>query len=141
MIVPNLMVADMARAVGFYRDALGFTVVLGVDASRETRFGPDAAPETAVFTILEGHGGQLMLQTVESLADDLPEAFAGGLPERPGAAVYLRDVSPDAALPALPREAILRGPETAWYGMRELYLRDPDGHVICLAAPEGDAPA
>ena len=141
MIVPNLMVSDMARAVAFWRDALGFSVALTVDAARETRFGPDADPETAVFAILDGAGGQLMLQTEASLAQDLPAGFSGGLPDRPGVAVYLRDLPPDEIAARLPAGAILKGPETSWYGMREVYFRDPDGHVICVAAAEGPAPA
>ncbi len=141
MIVPNLMCSDMARSVAFWRDRLGFAVTMTVDAARETRFGPDASPATAVFAILEGAGGQLMLQTAASLAEDLPRAFAGGLPDRPGTAIYLRDLSPDAVAADLPAEALLKGPETSWYGMREVYFRDPDGHVICVAAPDGPAPA
>ncbi|WP_339950326.1 VOC family protein [uncultured Albimonas sp.] len=140
MIIPNLMVTDMARSVAFWRDALGFAVTMTVDAARESRFGPEADPDASVFTILEGAGGQLMLQTVESLAADLP-SFAGGLPDRPGIGIYLRDLSPDEVLTRLPEGAVLKAPETAWYGMRELFLRDPDGHVICVAAAEGPAPA
>jgi hypothetical protein len=27
-------------------------------------------------------------------------------------------------------------PKVAWYGMKQLYLRDPDGYLICFQWPE-----
>ena len=143
MIVPNLMVSDMGRAAGFWRDGMGFAVKMSVDAARETLFDDQARPETALFVLLERDGDQLMLQTADSLAEDAP-GFERGLPDRPGGALYLRGADPDAQA-AILREAgyapaILKAPETTWYGMRELWLRDPDGHVACLARPEGPAP-
>ena len=51
MIVPNLMVSDMARSVRFYRDTLGMTSTmtvsaasLGIEISEAFQFEPESVP-------------------------------------------------------------------------------------------------
>lgn len=134
MIVPNLIVTDMAQSVAFYRDILGFTVKFAVTPDR-TMAEEDG---DAAFTILEWDGAEIMLQTEESLNGELSvDAIP---PTRPWGTVYLRGMHPKEAIGHLDARAILKGPETTWYGMNELYVRDPDGHILCIGAPEGPAP-
>ncbi|MGM0584016.1 MAG: VOC family protein [Pseudomonadota bacterium] len=140
MIVPNLMVSDMPRAVAFWRDALGFRLVMTVDAARRAGQGTEAKPQGAVFAVLERGGDQIMLQTAESLAAELPVFDASAPVPPPSGALYLQDYPPEVAAGRLPPGAVLKGPERAWYGMRELYAQDPDGHVICLAVADGPSP-
>lgn len=138
MIIPNLMVTDMARSVAFYRDKLGLAVDMSVGADRSFAHGGEIA-DNAVFTVLAWDGAQLMLQTVASLAGDVP-AFSADQTPSPGGTVYFRGFDPDTVAGNLSADEIVKGPETSWYGMRELYVRDPDGHIICLGAPDGAAP-
>ncbi len=138
MIIPNLMVTDMARSVAFYRDKLGMAVDMSVGADRSFVQGGEAA-DNAVFTVLTWDGAQLMLQTVASLAGDVP-AFSTDQAPTPSGTVYFRGFVPDAVAEKLSADEIVKGPETSWYGMRELYVRDPDGHILCLGAPDGAAP-
>jgi len=137
-IIPNLMVSDMRRSVAFYRDILGMTVVVMVAADRSI-LAVDAAAE-AVFTTLEWNGAQLMLQTTESLARELDAISPDHRPTASGT-VYFRGFDPDTVLGKLAPEQVLRGPLRQWYGMRELYLRDPDGYILCLGIPDGPPPA
>ena len=139
MIVANLMVTDMARAVAFYRDKLGMTVTMSVSAGRDIRQDGSVADDTA-FAILTWDGAELMLQTAASLAEDVP-GFAADQVPMPAGTVYFRGYAPDAVAGTLTDAEIVKGPETSWYGMRELFVRDPDGHVICLGAPDGPGPA
>lgn len=132
MIIPNLMVRDLGRAIAFYRDVIGLKLTLTVGADRSVAMGEIA--DDAVFATLEGHGGQLMLQTEDSLGAELAP-LAGGLPPRRSGTIYFRDVDP-AILDGKAVER-LKAPETTWYGMREAYVADPDGHIICLGAPDG----
>jgi catechol 2,3-dioxygenase-like lactoylglutathione lyase family enzyme len=128
MIVPNLMVTDMARAVAFYTQVLGMACTVAVRADRSVM--TDGASDGAVFVTLEHEGAQLMLQTAASLAEELPMFSADQRPA-PAGTVYMRGLDPDAVLPRAAPESVVKGPLVQWYGMRELYLRDPDGHVIC----------
>ena len=138
MIVPNLMVTDMRRSVAFYSDVLGMKLTMAVSPAREVLAKSDG--EGAVFATLEWDGNQLMLQTVESLAADVPSFGADQRPAA-GGTIYFRGLHPDTMAARVAPEQVVKGPEVAWYGMKELYLRDPDGHIICLGAPEGAPPA
>ena len=137
MIVPNFMVSDMARSVRFYRDTLGMTLTMTVSPDREVGWPGDVGG--AAFAVLEWDGAKLMLQTVESLAGELPVFGAEHRPV-PSGTIYFRGMHPDSVRDRVGDEEVVKGPERSWYGMMELYLRDPDGYVICVGAPDGGAP-
>ena len=80
-------------------------------------------------------GPQLMLQTVESLAGELA-VFAPGHAPAPSGTICFRGLHPGSMRDRVADEDVVKGPERRWYGMMELYVRDPDGYVICLGAPE-----
>ncbi len=138
MIIPNLMVADIQRSLAFYRDKLDMTVMMTVGADKTFNQGSEVVTDP-VFAIVEWGGDQLMLQTRGSLTADLPTVPAGGDAGLWGT-VYMRGFAPDVVMEKIDAADVVKGPETSWYGMRELYVRDPDGHVICLGAPDGEAP-
>ncbi|MDE2823402.1 MAG: VOC family protein [Chloroflexota bacterium] len=136
MIVPNLMVSDMARSVRFYRDTIGMTLTMTVSPEREVGWPGEASG--AAFAVLEWDGAQLMLQTVESLAGELA-VFAPDHAPAPSGTIYFRGLHPGSVRDRVAAEDVVKGPERSWYGMMELYVRDPDGYVICVGAPEGGA--
>jgi catechol 2,3-dioxygenase-like lactoylglutathione lyase family enzyme len=137
LIIPNLMVSDMRRSVAFYRDVLGLQPSVMVAADRTVL--PEDDGSNAVFTTLEWNGAQLMLQTAPSLAEELDII---GPDQRPTASgtIYFRGLDPETVLGKVAAEQIVKGPLTQWYGMRELYLRDPDGYILCLGVPDGPPP-
>jgi len=139
MIVPNLMVTDIRRSIEFYRDKLGFSVATTVSADRSFATGGEIVNDP-VFAVLEWESAQLMLQTVGSLAGEL-SVFSADQAPQPSGTVYLRGFKPDDAAGRLSEGDVIKGPDISWYGMKELYVRDPDGHVICLGAPEGPPPS
>ncbi len=136
MIVPNLMVTDLGRSVAFYRDVLGMAVVFVVGPERQELEGP----EGGIFATLEWGGGQLMLQTVDSLAEELP-VFSPGQTPSPAGTIYFRGLDPETVMPRLPQGHLIHAPFRQWYGMKEAYVSDPDGHVLCLGVPDGPPPA
>jgi catechol 2,3-dioxygenase-like lactoylglutathione lyase family enzyme len=135
MIIPNLMVTDLGRSVAFYRDVLGFSLsfVIGPDQIMQDD------PTGGVFATLERDGAQLMLQTRDSLAAELP-VFQADQPIEPAGTIYLRGVDPDPVIARANPESIVKQPFRQWYGMREAYIRDPDGHILCLGVPDGPPP-
>ena len=137
MIVPNLMVTDMARSIAFYRDVVGLTVTMMVTADRQMLTDGDGS--SAVFAMLDFEGGQLMLQTNASLAQELP-VFAADQRPVPAGTVYIRGQHPESVAGRVSPDQVVKGPFQQWYGMVEIYLRDPDGHIICLGALAGPPP-
>jgi catechol 2,3-dioxygenase-like lactoylglutathione lyase family enzyme len=137
LIIPNLMVSDMRLSVAFYRDVLGFQPIVMVAADRTVLPADDGSG--AVFTTLEWNGAQLMLQTAASLAEEL-DAFRPDQRPTASGTIYLRGFDPATVQGKVAPEQIVKGPLTQWYGMRELYLQDPDGYILCLGAPDGPPP-
>ena len=122
---PLLQVFDMPTAITFYRDVLGFEVV-------------DSAPsgDNWDWVWLRSNDAEVMLNT----AYEAPHRPSAPDPARIAAhsdtAVYFgcRDV--DSAYEYLAGKGLdLERPSTAPYGMRQLYVRDPDGYNLCFQWP------
>ena len=113
MIVPNLMVSDMARSVRFYRDILGMTLTMTVSPEREVGWPGEAGG--AAFAVLEWDGAQLMLQTVDSLAGELA-VFAPDHALAPSGTIYFRGLHPGSVRDRVTEEDVVKGPEQSWYG-------------------------
>jgi len=131
-MTPLLQVYDIPQALTFYRDVLGFTVV-------------NASPEVDTP---EGRFSHWMTLRLGSATVMLNSAYDEG--ERPRERVepqqqwhrdtYLYFSVPDVdAVYQELRTSItgLQPPTTAPYGMRQLYLTDPDGYSLCFQAPIG----
>ena len=138
MIIPNLKVADMARSLAFYCNTLGLTLNMAVTPDRELT--TEGGYEGVVVADLGWDGARLMLQEAESLASELPGCDAAAAPNRTNV-ISFAGFDHKAVLDRLDPAHIVKDPALQWYGMMELYLQDPDGHIICLAHPEGEPPA
>ena len=126
MIFSNLMVQDVSRSAEFYTSVLGMTVSFFVDKDFNTQMTPEG---DIILASLEWDGSQLMLQRADSLGEELPE-MQGRSPTLTGT-LYFRGAPVDDVLSRLSEDQIVKQPFTQWYGMRELYFKDPDGYVIC----------
>lgn len=120
-----LEVFDMPASLGFYRDVLGFAV------TADSGQGDDSG-----WVMLERDGVTVMLNTQyddgERPAEPDPVRTKNhhdtclyfGAPDVDRVYEYLKD-----------KVAHIEGPEDAPYGMRQLYMRDPDGYNICFQWP------
>lgn len=121
-----LYVDDLARAVTFYRDELGFTPMTG-DAARFQSFSVGAGQVLLLFK----RGATLVPVPVEG----------GVIPPHDGSGPYhIGFAVTPAAYEQWRTHLAARGiaveSETKWKrGGRSLYLRDPDGHLLELITP------
>jgi uncharacterized glyoxalase superfamily protein PhnB len=135
-LTPNLIVASIESCLPFWIDRLGFEKTVEVPESPASPAPPESPDEPRLgFVILRRGAVELMLQSRASLERDVPAIAAG-----PHRAVLYFEVADLAPL----REALagwpLAAPErTTFYGARELIVRDPEGHVIFLAAHQPSA--
>jgi len=124
-LTPNLIVSDVARSVGFYRDVLGFSLGPTV---------PDQAPY--VFAIVQAGPVQIFLNAPEPAVAEYP-AFAG----RPigGTLTLFIDVERvrDVYEALKEQVRIVMPLEKKWYGVTEFAFEDPDGYLITFAEREG----
>jgi glyoxylase I family protein len=125
-MAPLLEVFDMPTSIVFYRDVLGFQVV------STSRPGPDYC-----WALLSLNGVEIMLNTAyddgQRPAQPDPARIAShretciyfGCPDIDGAYAHLRA-----------RNIPANEPKIAYYGMKQLYVCDPDGYNLCFQWPE-----
>lgn len=117
-ITPNLQVPSVTEALTFYRDILGFAVVLQVPA--------EGAPG---FAILVSGGAQLMLQSTDSMREDV-----AALAEEKGTSTAILFTIVQDVKGLWDRlhgdlGSVVHNLRETDYGMREFYYRDPFGYV------------
>lgn len=125
-ITPNLFVDEIEKSLPFWIDRLGFKQT--VEVPEGDRLG---------FVILEKDGAGVMLQTWKSLEKDAP----GLLPKErvTGAALFV-EVTDFADIRRCLQGADIVLPErVTWYGMREIGVREPGGHILVFAVLEKPA--
>ena len=123
-MVPLLQVFDMARSVGFYRDVLGLDVV----STSELR-----ARDDFDWCLLRRGGVELMLNTAYESDSRPPTPDAARVAAHRDTALFFACPDVDGAYESLrARGVAARPPTIAPYGMKQLYLQDPDGYEICL---------
>jgi glyoxylase I family protein len=127
---PLIQVFHMPTALRFYRDMLGFKVT---GKSKVLSDNPDDVN----WAMLELGAATIMLNTAYD-PDDVPEAPD---PARwrghADTCLYFACPDVDGAYQHLLAKGIELGPpRIAWYGMKQLYLKDPDGFGVCFQWPE-----
>lgn len=124
-LTPILVVEAIEPCLGFWVDRLGFEKT--VEVPHEGRLG---------FVILVRGSLELMLQTHASIADDLPVLVS----ETHGSSLYIEVPDFDAVVEAVGDDTEVLVPErTTFYGAREVFVREPGGHVVGFAQHIGDS--
>jgi glyoxylase I family protein len=124
-MTPLIQVFNMPRALGFYRDILGFEIV------NDSGGGNDSS-----WVWLRLNGADLMLND-QYEPDQIPaECPANRVRWHGDTCLYFGCADTDAAFDYLLSRGIdLKPPKIAPYGMKQLHLRDPDGYHICFQWP------
>lgn len=131
-MAPLIQVHDMNEALGFYRDVLGFEIV---QASDEVE-----SPEGGYFhwCWLRLGGAHLMLNTAYDEGERPPVRDTARQDAHRDIGLYFDCSDPDAAAAALQAKGVVvDGPRDSSYGMRQLYVTDPDGYELCFQRPVG----
>ena len=118
-LAPVLLVEAIEPSLPFWVDGLGFGVTVSV---------PEAPPYA--FAIVARDGIEVMLQTRASASEDL----GGAVPAGPGV-VYISVGELGPVLAALGEGDIAVQRRKTFYGADEIFVRDPGGHLVGLAAP------
>jgi glyoxylase I family protein len=124
-MVPLLQVYDMPAAIRFYRDVLGFEVV---NTSRPGDYFD--------WALLKLHGVELMLNTAYE-ADQRPSTpDAARVTAHSDTCLYFGCKDVDGVYQYLSTRGInVQEPAVAHYGMKQLYVTDPDGYNLCFQWP------
>jgi catechol 2,3-dioxygenase-like lactoylglutathione lyase family enzyme len=124
-LAPLLQVFDMPTSVAFYGDALGFEVVA------TSRPGPRFD-----WALLRLAGVEMMLNTAYEEHARPPAPAPARIAAHADTCLYFSCPDVDAAYAHLRARGIaVKEPAVAPYGMKQLYVTDPDGYHLCFQWP------
>jgi catechol 2,3-dioxygenase-like lactoylglutathione lyase family enzyme len=113
----------MPTSIKFYCEVLGFEII-----------GTDGKPAPQLdWVLLRLNGAELMLNTAYDEGERPPSPDHSRIAAHEDDAIYFgcRDVDGDYA--HLEKMGIkTKEPKVAPYGMKQLYLNDPDGYLLCF---------
>ncbi len=118
---PLIQVFDMTRSLAFYRD-IGFSLVSDHDHVGNLD-----------WCLLKLGDAYLMLNTAFEAHERPPHPDPTRLAAHEDTGLFFECDSADDVFSYLRARGIAaEQPRTASYGMRQTYLRDPDGYVLCF---------
>jgi glyoxylase I family protein len=124
-LAPLLQVFDMPASVHFYRDVLGFELV--------TTSSPG---EHFDWALLRLNRVEVMLNTAYESDRRPPSPDSARVAAHSDTALYFGCEDLDPAYRHLRAHGFnVKEPVTQSYGMRQLYVTDPDGYTLCFQWP------
>ena len=122
-LAPYLSVFDMAVSLQFYCDVLGCEVV-----STDGKTPPESD-----WVMLRLNGLELMLNTAYDRLKRPPQPDAQRIAAHRDVCLYFGCPDVDRAYDLLQAKGLkINPPKIAWYGMKQLYVTDPDGYLLCF---------
>jgi glyoxylase I family protein len=124
-LVPLLQVYDMPTSVRFYRDVLGFEVMRTSPMLGEDRFH---------WALLRLGDAELMLNTAYEFDSERPvEPDHARTAAHDDTGLYFGCPDVDAAYEEFRgKDVTVKKPMVTGYGMKQMYLHDPDGYTLCF---------
>ena len=132
-VTPLLEVFDMRCSVAFYCDLLGFALV--------DKYEPDGNLYWAMLKLggvgggggATGRGATIMLNSRYEAKDQPAQADPSLRPGHADTTLFFMCDDVDAAYAHVRAKGIdAKEPANTHYGMRQLYLTDPDGFQLCF---------
>jgi len=128
-VCPYFEVYDMRASVRFYRDKLGFEIV-----STSPHLGGDG--ERFHWCWLRLGPAEIMLNTAYEFDDERPplEDYLRERNHHRDSCLFFGCPDVDGAYAELTERGVLidNPPKVAPYGMKQMYLHDPDGYGLCF---------
>ena len=121
-VTPVLVVEAIEPSLPFWTQRLGFEKT--VEVPEGDRLG---------FVILAKDGVEIMYQTRESVRNDVPAIAESRSGESASLFIEVTDI--EAVARAVEGMPVVVPRRTTFYGMDEIGVREPGGHVITFAQP------
>jgi uncharacterized glyoxalase superfamily protein PhnB len=131
-LTPNFAVADIRQTVRFYRDNLGFELIMAVPVAQDGVERQLLDGKEYVYAMMRKDGVELMFQRSDSFREDV--ALAGDTPVGASVSFYMEGEGIDDFHAGLETKgAQVTGINRTWYGVKEFYLKDNNGYVLGFA--------
>ncbi len=131
-LTPNFEVQNIRETIEFYQSVLGFSVVMAVPETQDGIEQSLTDGKEYVYALLSKDNVEMMFQRTDSFKKDI--LLAKDLSIGASVSFYMEIDGIDGFY----QQIIDRGLrptqlKTAWYGMREFYLKDNNGYVLGFA--------
>lgn len=130
---PDVMVADVTQTVIFYTEKLGFTLAMLVPENSKAVETALVSGRSYVYAMVKRDDIFLMFMRKDVYEDDIPALAGVGIG---ASAVFYCEVDNVSGLYddfKNKRVDIVKDISTAWYGMKEFYIRDCNGYILGFA--------
>lgn len=128
-LTPNFSVSNIRETVRFYQDILGFNLVMAVPESQDGIEQQLLDAKEYVYAMMVKDNVELMFQRTDSFRQDVSIADQVNL----GASVsfYMEIDGVEEFYQEIKKQnVVVSDIKTAWYGMREFYVKDNNGYVL-----------
>ena len=131
-LTPNLEVKDVKQTVKFYQSVLDFSLIMAVPESQDEIEQTLAKDKEYVYALVSKDNVELMFQRSDSFKEDV--VLAKNHPLGASASFYMEIDGIDKLYKTV-KDTNVEPTElkTAWYGMREFYMKDNNGYVLGFA--------
>ncbi|WP_292008961.1 VOC family protein [Chryseobacterium sp.] len=131
-LIPNLAVVDIRQTVQFYRENLGFKLVMAVPETQDCIDQQLHSDKIYVYAMLNKDNTSLMLQRIDTIKEDISIFDKNVI----GASVslYLQGIGIDKFYNELKSKKIqITEMRFTWYGIKEFYIKDNNGYILGFA--------
>ena len=131
-LTPNLAVADIRQTVQFYCKNFGFELIMAVPETQDSVHQQLSDDTAYVYAMLKKDEVELMFQRTDSFREDVSIADKTDI----GASVsfYMQGSGVEAFYEELKNRNIqVSEMKLTWYGIKEFYLKDNNGYILCFA--------
>ncbi len=139
-LTPNLMVRNITESVTFYTDILEMEIIYLIRSGNTTAENFDTSLQEDVkyqYVGLSKGDFRLALQEQSNMFEDIQELDPGSKPGFFAGTFYIEVPSLESFKKRL-GGLEFREKDTTWYGMQELYLKDPNGYILCIGSKDAN---
>ncbi|MDD5504587.1 MAG: VOC family protein [Candidatus Omnitrophica bacterium] len=132
-ITPDLMVNDVAKAVKFYVDKLGFKLDMLVPEHEKTIVTSIIEGKKYAYAMVSRNEVFVMFMRKDEYEIDIPALKGAAIG---ASAAFYCDVDNVKTLRDSFKEkgvSIIKDISITWYGMKEFYIRDCNGYILGFA--------
>ncbi|MDR1197675.1 MAG: hypothetical protein LBK94_01505 [Prevotellaceae bacterium] len=131
-LTPNFAVADIRQTVQFYRENMGFELVMAVPATQDGVDTQLSGDKEYVYAMMQREQVELMFQQRDSFIEDVP--LAGNEPVGASVSFFMqgKDIEPFYA-GLKNRNIQVSDLKLTWYGVKEFYMKDNNGYILGFA--------
>ena len=131
-LTPNFAVSDIKKTVLFYQDVLGFKLEMAVPEDKNGIENELDENKYYVYAMMIRDGVELMFQRTDSIDEDIPPLK--GVTQGASVSFYMEVEDVEALYQDMELKTdVVIELKTAWYGMKEFYIKDCNGYILGFA--------